>query len=274
MFIRELHTLNIAHRGARSLAPENTMFAAQKAFMIGADLWELDVAETLDSELVVIHDDTLNRTSNVQDVYPERSPWLVHQFTLAELRQLDFGSWFNRQDPFGQIAAGAVSPAEQRSYIGAKIPTLKEALLFTREHSWYVNVEIKDLTGQPGDERVVEDVVALVHELEMVDRVMISSFNHAYLKRCQTADSSIMTAALVETPGGNPEQIVRACGAWAYNPGSDMITPEEAAVLESRDLPVNIWTVNDPKQMQALIDAGINGIFTDFPQLLRQLEEN
>src|SRR5512133_417819 len=157
--------LNIAHRGARSLAPENTLAAARKALEIGADMWELDVAVTADGELVVLHDDTLERTSNVQEVFPDRRPWAVYTFTLAELRKLDFGSWYNQKDPFKQIAQGAVTQAMQQSYVGEPIPTLEEALTFTKDNHWRVNVEIKDATGTPGDKDVVEKVVALIDKL-------------------------------------------------------------------------------------------------------------
>ncbi len=75
--------LNIAHRGARSLAPENTLAAARLGLEIGADLWELDVAATSDEQLVVLHDDTLERTSNAQQVFPGRAPWTVSTFSLA-----------------------------------------------------------------------------------------------------------------------------------------------------------------------------------------------
>ena len=104
-------TLNIAHRGARSLAPENTLAAAQKGLDTGADMWELDVGMTADGALFLIHDDTLERTSNAAQVFPQRAPWRVHEFTFDEIRQLDFGSWFVEQDPFGQIAAGKHFPA-------------------------------------------------------------------------------------------------------------------------------------------------------------------
>ena len=96
-------TLNIAHRGASSLAPENTLAAARKALDLGADMWELDVQMTADGELVILHDNTLKRTSNVETIFPVRRPWRVHQFNLNEIRQLDFGSWFEEQDPFGQV---------------------------------------------------------------------------------------------------------------------------------------------------------------------------
>jgi len=79
--------LNIAHRGASSLAPENTLSAARKGLEAGADMWELDVQLTADGELIVIHDSTLKRTSNVEDVFPHRRPWQVHEFTLDEIRK-------------------------------------------------------------------------------------------------------------------------------------------------------------------------------------------
>lgn len=263
--------LNIAHRGARSLAPENTLTAARLGLEIGADLWELDVAVTSDEELVILHDDTLERTSNVQQVYPERAPWAVHTFSLAELRRLDFGSWFNQKDPFGQIAAGKVTPAMQASYVGLSIPTLREALTFTRDNRWRINVEIKDATGTPGDRFVVERVVALVEELGMIDSVLISSFNHSYLVRSKAVNPRLRTAALVETPVSDPVALVKGLGAQGYNPGDEWIRPEDIPAIRRAGVDVNVWTVNDPALMRALIQNGVSGIFTDFPQLLKEI---
>ena len=189
--------LNIAHRGARSLAPENTLAAARKGLELKADLWELDVAVTADDELVVLHDDTLERTSNVQQVFPQRKPWEVWTFSLAELRSLDFGTWFLETDPFKQIQAGAVSLEEQAAFAGEPIPTLREALEFTRQNGWKVNIEIKDASNTPGDAFIAEKVVELVQELGMTESVLISSFNHSYLLRVKAVEPAIVTAALV-----------------------------------------------------------------------------
>jgi glycerophosphoryl diester phosphodiesterase len=267
--------LNIAHRGARSLAPENTLAAARKGFETGADMWELDVAVTADGELVILHDDTLERTSNAQQVYPDRRPWAVHTFTLAELRKLDFGSWFNQQDPFKQIAAGAVTPEMQQSYAGEPIPTLREALEFTRDAHWRVNIEIKDATGTPGDVDVVEKVVALVGELGMQEQVIISSFNHAYLRRVKTANAALATAALVEHGDPDPAALVRDLGAQGYNPRFKDIPPKSIPALREAGVDVYVWTVNDPDDMRALIQYGATGIISDFPQLVKEiLQEN
>ena len=265
--------LIIAHRGARSLAPENTLAAARKALEIGADMWELDVAVTADGELVVLHDDTLERTSNVESVFPQRRPWAVYTFTLAELRQLDFGSWYNETDPFSQIEAGAVTKAMQQSYVGEPIPTLREALTFTRDHQWRVNVEIKDATGTPGDQDVVEKVVALIAELKMPERVIVSSFNHAYLKRVKAADARLVTAALVETPPADPVTLVQELKASGYNPNIRRMAASSIPALRQAGVDVYVWTVNDPDTMRDLIHNQATGIITDFPQLLKEVQK-
>ncbi len=266
--------LNIAHRGARSLAPENTLAAARIGLESGADMWELDVAVTSDGELVVLHDDTLERTSNAVQIYPDRRPWLVHTFTLEELRRLDFGSWFNRADPFKQIVAGVVTSEMQQSYVGEPIPTLHEALVLTRDNDWQVNIEIKDATGTLGDQKVVEEVVALVKELGMVDRVLISSFNHNYLKRVKAANPDLPTAALVEEPAADPVQLVQALGAMGYNPGGEHFLPEEIPAIRQAGVEVYVWTVNNAQDMRTLIKMGASGIITDFPQLLSEILAN
>ncbi len=264
--------LNIAHRGARSLAPENTLAAARKAFEIGADMWELDVAASADGQLFVLHDDTLERTSNAAQLYPDRRPWRAGDFTLAEIRRLDFGSWFNARDPFGQIAAGQVSEAEQRAFVGERAPTLREALSFTREHDWRVNVEIKDHSGFPADRVIVEQVAALVAELGMTERVLLSSFNHAYLARAKAANPRLSLAALVETPQADPAGLLRRLGVPAYNPDMALTRPEEVTRLREMGFQVYLWTVNEIEPMRAFARAGASGIITDFPQRFKEVQ--
>jgi glycerophosphoryl diester phosphodiesterase len=268
-----VRTLNIAHRGARSLAPENTLAAARKAMAIGADLWELDVAMTSDAVPFIVHDDTPVRTSNVKERFPERSPWSNHLFTWAEIQTLDFGSWFVESDPFRQIAAGKVTQSELAGFRGEKAPSLREALAFTRDHDWRVNVEIKDLYGTPGDATVVERVVATIDELDMTDRVLISSFNHSYLVRARQANGRIATAALVERADPDPIALLKRLDAQAYNPRAGAISPDEIGRIRDAGFDVYIWTVNDEATMKRLIAARVSGLFTDFPQLLKPLVE-
>jgi glycerophosphoryl diester phosphodiesterase len=261
----------IAHRGARSLAPENTLAAARKALELGADMWELDVGMTADGELLVIHDSTLTRTSNAKEIFPERRPWSLHEFTLEEIKGLDFGTWFSDEDPFGQITAGAVSPAEAKSFRGEEAPTLGQALRFTRDRNWRVNAEIKDLRGTPGDSHVVPKVAALIEELDMMDRVLVSSFNHRYLKEIRVRNPRIVTGALVSKPHPDPESLLYELGAQAYHPSVGAIRRNEITRLRAEGFQVNVWTVNAPEIMRSLIRAGASGIFTDYPQLLRPL---
>jgi glycerophosphoryl diester phosphodiesterase len=263
--------LNIAHRGARSLAPENTLAAAQKGLDVGADLWELDVALTADGAPILIHDDTLERTSNVREIFPDRRPWRVHEFSLAEVRQLDFGSWFGVEDPFGQIAAGHISPADLDSYRGAAAPTLRAALEFSRQHHWPVNVELKDLSGRPGEATLVEQVVALVEELGMVEQVIISSFNHAYLPQVKAIHPALATGALVYEPVSDPARLLGRLRAQAFHPHHSIVTPEMIRSLRGQGFEVNVYTVNEEATMKSLIEAGVSGIFTDFPQLLNSV---
>ena len=263
--------LNIAHRGARSLAPENTLAAARKAVEAGADMWELDVGMTSDGELIVIHDSTLERTSNVKERFPSRRPWRVQDFMLDEIRSLDFGSWFNKSDPFRQIEAGRVTRGDMRSYVGEPALLLDEALRFTLEHDWLVNIEIKDLSGTPGHETVVPKVVALVESLGMVGQVLLSSFNHDYLQLAGNLNPGLSLGALVKQKLNNPLSLLRELHAFAYHPRTGAIRIEDIGHLRDQAIHVFVWVVNDEETMRSLIRSRVSGIFTDFPQRLRSI---
>lgn len=267
--------LNIAHRGARSVAPENTMAAARKALELGGDMWEIDVNRTADGKLIVIHDNTLERTSDAREIFPDRRPWFVHAFTLAELRRLDFGSWFRAADPFGRIAAGEVSAAEAAAYRGEPVPLLREALEFTHCHSWLVNIEIKDLRGTPGDRTIVEEVVSLVEAMNMNERVLISSFNHAYLDRVRRIAPRTAIGALTNRPVANPLALLRKLGAATFHPRAQFLRAKDVEKLRREGCGVLVWVVNDAGTMRNLIARRrVAGIFTDFPQVLAQVLRN
>ena len=266
--------LNIAHRGASSLAPENTLSAARKALEVGADMWELDVQMTADGELVIIHDSTLNRTSNVEEVFPYRRSWQVHEFTLDEIRQLDFGTWFIEQDPFDQIAAGIVAEGEVERYIREPAPTLEQALCFTLKHNWLVNIEIKDLSKKPGDNQIVDKVINLVEDLNMVDIVLVSSFNHNYLAQIAAAYPQVSTGVLDTKPHPRPASLLRKLKARSYHPRRRFIRLKDIARLKRLGFAVNVRTINDRKTMERLVKAGVSGIFTDLPQVLTSVLTN
>ena len=267
------HPLNIAHRGARSLAPENTLPAAAKAAGARAHMWELDVQLTSDGVPVVFHDEDLRRTTNIATApdLADRKPWAVWNFTLEELRSLDAGSWFVTTDPFGQIAARQVTMEDCRSYRQLPIPTLREALARTVEEGLLVNVEIKDLKGTPGHGVVVEKTLALVETLGMLEQVLFSSFNHDYVTRIREINSKAMTAVLVEDETPRPLMLLKTTKAMAYHPRIDLIMPKTIRELRREGFLVNVWTVNDRPSMQNLIMAGATGVITDFPQMLDEI---
>lgn len=271
------HTLCIAHRGGASLGPENTLAAARKSLELGADMWELDVNVTTHGELVLLHDDSLARTTNVQTVFPHRAPWLITHFTLAEIKTLDAGSWFVEIDPFGTIAGGIVTPAEQNAWRGQSIPTLREALIFTREQQWRVNVEIKELLPPLETFPVVEAVIELIEALDMEDQVLLSSFVHSSMQRAKSLNPAIATAALLDVgePMIFPEvqnfREDKSISMDAVHPHYTFVDAAQIQALRRAGVAVNPWTVNDPQEIERLIQAGVTGIITDFPQILKQV---
>ena len=265
---RSSSTLNIGHRGASRLAPENTLAGARKALQVGADMWELDVAVTADGVLVLAHDDSLLRTSNAREVFSEREPWLLKDFTLAELRQLDFGSWFKAMSP---ASVDPHNPAEVADYAAEPIPTLREALLFTRQHGWQVDVELKDLKGAPGERHVVEDSIALIQELGMLGDVLVTSFQTRFLQRARELAPELVMGILVFTPDPDPVELVQRLQVQAYLPPASGTAPSQVAELRAAGLEVYPWTVNEEAALRSYIVAGATGILTDVPHQLKSI---
>lgn len=261
----------IAHRGARSLAPENTLAAARWAWKLGADAWEFDVRMTKDGELVLLHDETLTRTTNAAEIFPDRSPWLVQDFTLAEIRRLDAGSWFLREDPFGTLASGELRWEEAEGYKGEGVPTLEEALQLTQELGLWANIELKSSSFflSPRDRELVEKTVALVRKFSLTDRVLISSFNHPLIGYLRRVAPEIRGALLVSSLPPNSLAYVRAMGAVGLNPRVSIYHLAQACALREAGIAVYVWTVNEPADLERLArDPCLAGIITDWPQRL------
>ena len=238
-------------------------------------MWELDAAVTADGELVVVHDDTLERTSDVAPAFPDRRPWQVWDFTLAEIQALDFGSWFQATDPFGQIEAGNVSDEDLASYVGERAPTLRQALVFTRDNNWRVNVELKEQPTDGLGQILVKKAVALVEELglETGDRAAISSFNHDYLRAVRGLNPRIPIQALTSEPIDDLPGYLAGLGTRSCNPDAGAWSAHDLRELGQRGILMNVWTVNDVDEMEQLVAAGVHGIMTDFPQVLVRLLE-
>ncbi len=261
------------HRGNRSLAPENTLIAAQKGLAAGADFWEMDVQRSADGRLIVFHDDDLGRTTDVTDrpEFASRKPWLTSQFSLHELQRLNAGSWFIRQDPFGTIAGNEVLPQEIAQFHTQKIPTLDEVLAFTSKNSLPINIEIKDQIHAPGDLSIVSEILDVISAAKVKELVLISSFNHEYLQEMRRLSPDIPLAALVE--GKHPENLteyLKKLGVKGYNPDAEITDEAMIRDLTAQGYHVSLFTVNDMEQAISFIDAGCYSVITDFPHTLRQ----
>jgi glycerophosphoryl diester phosphodiesterase len=263
----------VAHRGARSVAPENTLLSAQRAYDFKADQWELDVQETKDGELIVLHDPGLFRTSNVSQIFPLRFFWKVKQFTLDEIKRLDAGLWYLKKDPFGEIKNGTVTADEQKLMANVTFPTLQEALQFTKGKDWSVNIEIKDISNAPGDADIVQKTVELIETMGMQEHVIISSFKIDYLKQVKQLNPELKTAVLVKKMD-DPLKVLQDTGADAINPSFESI--KDVSIIKTlRDAgyDVYVWTVNDEETMMTLINAGVSGVITDYPQRMLEVLE-
>jgi len=260
-------TLIIAHRGARSLAPENTLAAARTALEVGADLWETDVTVTKGGEIVLLHDKSLARTTDVQDLFPDRGPWHCCAFTLDEIRSLDAGSWFAKTDPFGRIAAGEVGQEALSVCRSEKVPTLQEVLCFTHDTSFPVNLELKRLPPALEGFPLVKRVLAMIDALA-VDHglVMISSFHHEWLREVQMRTPSIAVQALIGDSEADPPDWGGDLEFGTYNVRSTLMDEGQIRLVTQRGISLNLFTVNEAEDMLRFTRAGAAGLFTDFPQ--------
>jgi glycerophosphoryl diester phosphodiesterase len=256
----------IAHRGARSLAPENTLAAARKAHAVGADVWETDVAVSADGQLFLMHDDAMTRTTDVAERFPDRVPAPFSMYTLAEIRSLDAGSWFERDDPFEQVAAGAVSRDELDAYVGEKVPTLREAFELTLELGWLLNLELKAQPTPNDAFDVVGAVLALTDEVGIgPDHLLFSSARHDWLKAAKQRRPQFEVQAIM---GLFPEDPVDFGDRSfdTFNPRITRISIEQIEEQLGRGIRLNPYTVNDPEELARLTRMGITGLITDFPQ--------
>lgn len=268
-----------AHRGARSAAPENTMAAARAALAQGAHGWELDVHLTLDGQVVVTHDHGLRRVTDIaaRPGMPPRRHHVVNRLTLARIRSLDAGSWFARRDPFGTVAAGEIGADTLASFAGEPVPTLAEALAWTRESGLFVNVEIKDMLGGD-DDGLVRAVVSLVRAAGLDGRVLVSSFRRRSLELFRRLCPEVPVGLLLDEKAmaASTDDIVRNLadlGAAALHPSLKGLFAGRIAQVRRAGFAVNVYTVNRAEDMQWLAREGADGIITDFPALARAVLE-
>jgi len=227
-----------AHRGSSGTHPENTMSAFKEAERVGADGIELDVHYTKDDQLVVIHDNTVNRTTNKKG--------RVRDLTLKELLQLDAGSHFSKK------------------YAGEKIPTFEEVLDWIQGTNLLLNVELKyvELDYLYFEEKVLQEITRRGLE----ERTIISSFNHDGLKKVNNLNPMIETGILYMERLYEPWDYAKTVGATAIHPYVDGIDGGLIVASEGKGCPVRVFTVNKKKQIGGLVQTGCSAIITDFPE--------
>ncbi len=233
--------LNIAHRGASGTFPENTLSAFRAAIDAGAVMCELDVQLSRDGAVVVIHDETVDRTTDGKGE--------VAQLTLEELKRLDAGAKFK-----GIIKAGALKGAE-------RIPTLDEVFAVTIGKCG-LNIELKAGGLEP-------QVAQIMQARNALSDSIVSSFNWEYLKNIQQLNFNIRVGLLAEEKPVGLMRSAAAMRAHSINPRWDMVTADLCKTAHEHGLKVYTWTVDADARMRALIECGVDGIMTNYPERLR-----
>lgn len=280
-----------AHRGGRGLAPENTLAAFSNAAALGVTTLELDVGLTADGVIVISHDTALNpdHTRDANGAWLTRKGPPIHTLTLAELQRFDVGR-INPATAYGRQFALQIGRD------GERIPTL--ASLFERMRAvphLRFNIETKvdptrpDETAAP--EPMVRALLAVIDKADMRKRVTIQSFDwrtlalvgrlapelpRAYLTSPRTVSDARWTAGLQLEDFGSVPLLVRAAGGngsgpMIWSPAFASLRPAQIDEAHQLGLAVLPWTVNEPGDMARLMDMGVDGLITDYPDMLRDL---
>lgn len=247
--------LIIAHRGASGLAPENTLSAFQKALEIGVDRIEMDLRQTLDGEVVVLHDKTIIRTTN---------GWgSIRKIPLKKLRRYSAGSWFHH------------------SFSDEKVPTFREVLELVDGKATLL-LEVKD--GSPYHPEIERRIIELVNEFNAHDWCIVQSFNDRILNNFRklpelhTDIQKLFAAFIPVAPfyGGSKftyKRLRRYEFAKEVNINRRYVNPRVVRKVHTMGKKVNVWTVNEPEALQKFVNWGVDGIITDFPDRLKAILE-
>lgn len=248
----------VAHRGASAYAPENTLAAVDKAAALGVEWVENDVQRTRDGELVVLHDDSLQRTTDVEEVFPDRAPWKVKDFTAAEIARLDAGSWF---DP---------------AYAGARVPTLEQFLHRMERYDQKLLLELKNPQLYPGIE--AETLKTLSNEGwldrgQVRNRLIVQSFSADSVRTVHELKPAVKTGFL----GTPPVADLPSYTAFAdqINPSHGSLSASYVATVQGlrgphgKRMEVFTWTVNDAATARRVAGFRVDGIITNTPDVVR-----
>ncbi|WP_018933187.1 glycerophosphodiester phosphodiesterase [Gracilibacillus lacisalsi] len=235
--------INVAHRGASAHAPENTMAAFHKGVEMKSDYIEIDVQMTADEELVIIHDTTVNRTTN--------GTGAVGDLTLEEIRALDAGSWFSEE------------------FAGEKIPTFEEVLDAFRGKVGIL-IELKSPELYPGMEEKVADALKernMDHAKNK--KIIIQSFNHGSMELSKELLPEIPHGVLAGLSwAGVTDEQLEAFTTYAdyFNPNQNIVTPTLVDRVHETGMQIMPYTSRSQEQADRLFNLGVDGIITDYPE--------
>jgi len=231
---------NIAHRGYSRFYPENTMLAFHKAVEAGCDAIELDLQLSKDGELVIFHDDTLERTTTGKG--------LISEFTKKELMDLDASRLF-----FG-------------THQDNRIPSLEEYLHYIQDKDIVSVIELKKKIN--ADAKMEEKVIEMIRSFRLSEKVIISSFSQESILRSRILAPEVSTALITDYWLYRGGKIAKSLGATYIHPRHLFLLPFVLSEIKREGILVQPWTVDEEKRMRWLIRAGVNGIITNDPELL------
>jgi glycerophosphoryl diester phosphodiesterase len=245
----------IAHRGSSGAAPENTLAAVRLAIRHDADVVENDIQRTRDGELVIVHDTTLDRTTDVEQVFPARAPWNVGDFTLKEIKRLDAGSWFAPR------------------FAGQEVPTLEEWVNAVGRQAGML-LEPKSPALYPGIERDLDKELRSLPAFNRAlraDQVVVQSFDHLWLRQYKDLAPDVPVGLLYGTDPTEAEVSAAATWAQQVNPALGAIEEDTVERIHAHGLETHVWTVNAGQDMYRAMEWGVDGIITNYPQVLRDI---
>jgi glycerophosphoryl diester phosphodiesterase len=232
----------IGHRGAAGCAPENTLAGLRRAFALGCRWVEFDVRLTADGELVLLHDDRLERTTDGRG--------RARAQTLSTIRHYDAGNWFHS------------------SFAGERVPTLAEAIAVLTELGLGANVELKaERRCAVETGAAAADIVAQLWPAELPPP-LISSFNAAAVAAARDRVPEIARSLLVRTVTGSWRRRAESLGCTTVNADHRLLRPAAVAEIRRAGYSVLAYTVNDPARARELLDWGVTSVFSDVPHLI------
>ncbi|MGG1575707.1 glycerophosphodiester phosphodiesterase [Fictibacillus sp. NRS-1165] len=246
--------LDVAHRGASGYAPEHTLTSYHMGDKMHGDYIEIDLQMTKDGKLIAMHDETVDRTTN--------GTGKVKDFTLKQIKQLDAGSWFNEKYP--QYA--------KPMYKGLKVPTLEEIFkTFGKNKNYYIETKSPDV--YPGME---EKLLQLVNQYHInKDTLLVQSFSKDSLLKVHKLDPSLKLIQLLEYKENAvlTDQDLTSYKQYAAGIGPNFNYLDKAYVQKAvkSGLEIHPYTVNETTDMKRLMDWGVTGMFTNFPDRLHQM---